>query len=384
MNMLRMTGVANNAALDFLSRYGDGERRRVLMTLDAVGGVWRYAVELARGLRPHGVEVVFAGLGPKPSREKVEEIKPLGDVVWLDAPLDWMARDEGALAQIPSTLARLAEEEGADLLHLNLPTQAAGLDTRRPVVAVSHSCMVTWWNAVHGTSLPGEWDWIKRLNTAGMARADAVVSPSGSYAQALVRCYGEQPLLHVVHNGISAFLQGGEKEHFVFGAGRWWDEGKNARALDRAAAKISWPIILAGADVSPSGQKTRLSRVRLLGEIPHRKVLAQVRQAAIVVSPSLYEPFGLAALEGARAGAALVLSDIPTYRELWSEAALFFDPHDPDSLAEAVNRLVKDESLRLEMGARALARSRRFTPDVQARRMAELYRDLTDAPVARA
>jgi glycosyltransferase involved in cell wall biosynthesis len=79
-----------------------------------------------------------------------------------------------------------------------------------------------------------------------------------------------------------------------------------------------------------------------------------------------------------------VLSDIPTYRELWSEAAIFFDPRDPGALAEAVNRLAADAGLRAEMGARALARSRRFTPDVQARRMAELYRQLVGEPAEEA
>ena len=51
-------------------------------------------------------------------------------------------------------------------------------------------------------------------------------------------------------------------------------------------------------------------------------------RAAIFVSSSVYEPFGLAVLEAAGSGAALVLSDIPTFRELWDEAALFAPPGD--------------------------------------------------------
>ena len=105
-----------------------------------------------------------------------------------------------------------------------------------------------------------------------------------------------------------------------------------------------------------------------------------MRRAAALVSPSLYEPFGLAALEGARAGAPLVLANIATYRELWSEAALFFDPHDPDDLAHALDRLASDADLRTSLGASALARSRRYTPDVQARAMNEIYDTLVDQP----
>src|SRR5690606_8886860 len=133
--------------------------------------------------------------------------------------------------------------------------------------------------------------------------------------------------------------QGTEKEPFIFAAGRWWDEGKNARVLDAAAANTVWPLLLAGAARGPNSQQVQILRARHVGELPHAQVLDHMRRAGIVVSPSLYEPFGLAALEGARAGAALVLSDIPTYRELWSDAAVFFDPHDPDALSSAINTL---------------------------------------------
>lgn len=369
-----------SAPVDLFARHVRAQQLRVLMTVDAVGGVWRYAMELARGLMAHDVGIVFAGLGPQPSPEQAEEAGRLGRLVWLDEPLDWIAPDEASLKGLPEKLCRLASEEGADLLHLNLPSQAAEMDTRLPVLVVSHSCVVTWWNAMRSGRLPAEWAWMKRQNAAGMKRADAVVAPSGSHAQALGRCYGDQPRISVVHNTISAFLQGMEKEPFVFAAGRWWDEGKNARVLDEAAARISWPVTMAGSAAGPNGQEVVISHANHLGEIPHAKVLAQVRRAGIVASPSLYEPFGLAALEGARAGAALVLSDIPTYRELWNEAATFFDPHDPEALVAAINKLSADGQLRAEMGALALARSRRFTPDVQAGRMAELYGQLVEAP----
>lgn len=303
----------------------------------------------------------------------------LGRLIWLEEPLDWIAPDEEALKNLPEKLARLAEETGADLMHLNLPSQAARLRTHLPVLVVSHSCVATWWHTMRREPLPRNWQWIKRQNAEGMARADAVVTPSGSHAQAVGECYGEQPGLAIVHNAISAFLQTGEKEPFVFAAARWWDEGKNVRILDEAAARTAWPVVMAGATAGPGGQEASVSNARCLGEIPHREVLRRAQRAGIVVSPSLYEPFGLSVLEGARAGAALVLSDIPTYRELWSEAAVFFDPHDPEALGKAIDLLAADPQLRSEMGTRALARSRRFTPDVQAARMAELYRQLASS-----
>ncbi|MGN6778820.1 MAG: glycosyltransferase family 1 protein, partial [Rhizobium sp.] len=61
--------------------------RTVLMTVDAVGGVWRYAMDLAKGLQRFGVNTVFAGLGPSPSSEQEQEAIAIGPLVWLDAPL---------------------------------------------------------------------------------------------------------------------------------------------------------------------------------------------------------------------------------------------------------------------------------------------------------
>jgi glycogen(starch) synthase len=68
-----------------------------------------------------------------------------------------------------------------------------------------------------------------------------------------------------------------------------------------------------------------------------------MRESAMYIAASLYEPFGLAPLEAALAGCALVLSDIPSFHEVWADAAVFFDPHDAQGLACAVHRLAADQ-----------------------------------------
>src|SRR3954447_21258042 len=102
---------------------------RVLMTIDAVGGVWRYGVDLARGLGAEGIVSRLAVCGPAPSRAQQQECCELRNVsvVWTGLPLDWMAEDAAELDDVAGTLAAMACDWGADLLHLNLPSQAAGL-----------------------------------------------------------------------------------------------------------------------------------------------------------------------------------------------------------------------------------------------------------------
>jgi glycosyltransferase involved in cell wall biosynthesis len=347
--------------------------RHILMTLDAVGGVWRYAMDLASQMRPMGFRFTFAGLGPPPDAAQREEAKRLGRLLWLEAPLDWLVEDERALDAIPPQLAALVAAERVDLVHLNLPSQAAGLVLDVPVVVVSHSCVVTWFRAVRGTVVPAEWAWQQRRNRSGFDNAALVLSPSHSHASLLQSSYGPIPNLRVVYNGSRPSPGSATKDPFILAAGRWWDDGKNAALLDSAAPSVDWPVVLVGHNRGPAGQYTSLSHVDHRGQCPHGEVRALMARAAIICSPSVYEPFGLAPLEAAAAGSALVLADNPTYRELWDGTALFAAPDDPSALADALNRLCRDFDLRMELGQRARVRARRFSVEAQARAMNDVY-----------
>lgn len=357
---------------------------RVLMTVDAVGGVWRYAMEMGGALRQFGVETVFAGLGPRPGPEKVAEAEATGELAWLDAPLEWMVTDPRDLAALPELLARTAETRRVDLLHLNAPAHAANLDTGLPTAVVSHSCVVTWWRAMRATTLPEQWRWQRECNQAGFDRADVVVSPSRSHAELLRRCYRSLPDVEVVPNavGLQPLDKWADKEQFVLAAGRWWDEGKGGRTLDAAAASAVWPVKMAGPLSTAGGQELRLEHAESCGELSYGDTVSLMRRAGILASPSLYEPFGLAALEGALSGCALVLADIPTYRELWSDAAFFFEPGNPECLAVAINRLAGEPRLRRQMARAAGTRAAQFAPEKQAQEMAQLYARLRE-PVAK-
>ena len=355
---------------------------RVLMTLDAVGGVWRYAMDLARGLRAEGVETVFLGFGPSPSPALRAEAEAVGALDWEDAPLDWLAEGPEALARVPDLVARAARRHGADLLHLNLPSQAAGIETDRPVLVVSHSCVATWFRAVRGTGLPPGWEWQGDLNARGLARARVAVAPSRAHADALLACYGRIPGLRVVHNATRATEERAPERPFLLASGRWWDEGKGGATLDAAAALTDWPVRLLGPLTGANGTTLAPAHALPDGELPHPEAVALMRGAGVFVSPSLYEPFGLAVAEAARMGLPLVLSDIATFRELWDGAALFFPPRDAEALARAANRLAADPAERRRLGAAARERSRRFTLEAQARAMRDVYETLARTPLA--
>jgi glycosyltransferase involved in cell wall biosynthesis len=140
---------------------------------------------------------------------------------------------------------------------------------------------------------------------------------------------------------------------------------------------------MAGSVSGPNGQYRALRHARHIGELPHAEILQHMARSAIVASPSCYEPFGLAPLEAAQAGAALVLAEIPTYRELWDEAALFAPADDAEAFADAMNRLASDDALRHEYGVRARERSARYTLEAQAAAMQSIYDHLLHPAAAR-
>jgi glycosyltransferase involved in cell wall biosynthesis len=345
------------------------------MTVDAVGGVWRYAMDLASALHQRGTGVVFACLGPAPSAAQRSEAEAIGRFFHLDAPLDWTAQDETDLAAVPGLIAGLAARTGVDLIHLNLPSQAASLRTDLPVVVVSHSCVVTWFRAVRGTGVPSGWEWQQRLNQHGFDAADMVVAPSRSHAGLLTECYREVRNVHVVYNSVRPLPGSPVHLPFIIAAGRWWDEGKNARTLDQAALGSHWPIHMAGNQRGPNGQFQPIESAIVHGELAGSELRQLMASASIFVSPSIYEPFGLAPLEAASSGLPLVLSDIPTYRELWDGAALFANPTNPNDFQGLLNHLSSDEELRADLGAKALTRAKTFTAERQLDAMLTVHAD---------
>jgi glycosyltransferase involved in cell wall biosynthesis len=342
--------------------------RRVLLTLDAVGGVWQYALDLAAALGQHSITCLLAGFGPEPTpaqRAACAAI-PNATLVWTGAPLDWMVAEEAALDPASAALTTLAQDWGAELLHLNLPSQASRLPPGLPVIVASHSCVPSWWQAVRGTPLPAEWRWQWRRNRLGFDRADAVLAPSASHGAALRAVYGAMPTLRVVFNTAQSVPSAGAaREKIILAAGRWWDEAKNGAVLDAGAPAVPWPVVLAGPLQGPNGAHIRFANVHTTGSLPGEEVRALMRRAAIFAAPSRYEPFGLAVLEAALSGAALVLADRPGFRELWHDAALFLPPEDPAAWAAAFTTLAADPASREALARRGWQRAQDFTPQRQ-------------------
>jgi glycogen(starch) synthase len=349
--------------------------RRVLMTADTVGGVWTYALELARELGDFGVEVALATMGALPSREQYEEARRLPNLSLFKSEfkLEWMGEPWRDVRAAGEWLLHLERRLAPEVIHLNNYPQGA-LPWAAPKVVVGHSCVLSWWRAVKGEPAPRAWDCYRREVARGVRAADFVVAPSRAMLEALDEHYGPLHARRVITNGRAAQeFAPATKEDFVLTAGRLWDEAKNVGALARVAPRLPWPVYVAGEEKHPDGRAAQFENVRLLGKLSCASLASWMARASVYALPARYEPFGLSALEAALSGCALVLGDIASLREVWGDAALFVAPGDEEALEAALRELMNDHALRRTSAERARHRAAQFTPRRMARGYLEVY-----------
>ncbi len=113
--------------------------------------------------------------------------------------------------------------------------------------------------------------------------------------------------------------------------------------------------------------------VRFFGFVPDETLASLYRLASVFVFPSLYEGFGLPPLEAMASGTPVITSNVSSLPEVVGDAALLIDPYEPESIADAMRRVLTDASLRDHLRERGLARVRDFSWDRSVRRVREIY-----------
>lgn len=347
----------------------DGERQpSILLTADTVGGVWTYAVELARALGPLGIAVHLATMGGPVRSHQRDAIEQLPHVRLHESrfALEWMPDPWREVDAAGGWLLALERRLQPQLVHLNQFAFGA-LPFAAPTLLVAHSCVPSWWRAVHGTPAPAAWDTYRSRVAAGLRGAGQVAAPTAAMLAALHAEHDFDADGLVLPNGRDPSLFPiAAKQPFVFAAGRLWDEAKNLAALQAVAPRLPWPVCVAGSCAHPDGRERRPAGVQSLGELAPRDVAAQMACASIYALPARYEPFGLSVLEAALSGCALVLGDIPSLREVWGDAAVFVPPDDTQALEDALRHLIARPDQRSRLAGAAHRRALRFSPRAMA------------------
>lgn len=354
----------------------------VLMTSDTVGGVWTYTQELVSGLVRQGIRVTLVSLGALPRPEQIVWIQnfPGLDHRPTSYRLEWMQSPERDVEESREYLEAVVQEVRPDLLHFNQYCYGT-VSPELPRIVVAHSDVVSWWVAVHGEEpADSQWmRWYRDAVTSGLSRANIVVAPSQWMLDTLHNYYPRPRFGVVIHNGRDPALFASDvpKENRVLSVGRLWDAGKQVSLLfhqDQSA-----PLCIVGSQKEPgeiNGRSaTEMARhgVSWLGEQSQPQLRDLYGGASIYAATSRYEPFGLAAVEAAFSRCALIMNDIPVFRELWGESAYYFRQNDGKDLSRSIRSLSIDPELRRRYANSAYERA---CQSFSAERMIEQYKSL--------
>ena len=226
--------------------------------------------------------------------------------------------------------------------------------------------------------------WLHNLLVAVLGRtARDVMTVSAFSRDELARWFGlsRQDILVGREGGEHAVLaaddaavlqrHGLQAGRYILGVGSV-KPNKNYGLLGRAMRLLPdypLPVAIVGArDIGIFNDDTVLpDSFRFLGFVPDAELSALYRQAAWVVFPSLYEGFGLPAIEAMAHGCPVLAARAASIPEVCGDAALYFDPHDAADLARTLQRVLHEPGLREDLLTRAPSRLDRYNWRANAR-----------------
>jgi len=361
----------------------------VLVTADTMSGSWTYTRELVAGLVTRGVRVTLVSFGEIPMPEQTAWMEHLHGLDYRPTAfrLEWMQEAEDDLPESSAFLEGLVRELRPNVLHLSQFCYG-DLPVNVPRVVMAHGDLVTWRDAVQDrTPRRGPTKWYRDTAVRGIAGADAVVAPSAWMLDRVSAAYIRPLRGEVIYPGRNPIFFNPyiSKEDSVLAVGRLVDAGKQVFLLTQhehpvpvcivgSEQTVAVPRIPIRADVKIAVAETP---VAICGAQTEAQLRALYSRSAIFAATARYDPLGIQALEAAFSRCALVANDIPSFREVWGDAAFYFRTNDAASLAESIRRLNGDRAMRRAYAELAYTRAReRFTSKRMIEDYLSLYRGL--------
>jgi glycosyltransferase involved in cell wall biosynthesis len=296
----------------------------------------------------------------------------------------WSLQDGGRAPEVwweQVTLPAQLRSRGASLVH----SPDSFLPLRRPCpgVVTIHDL---GFEAIRG-EIGGLTGWKYRALLPRSARsAERVICPSQFTADDVVARYGVDPTRVTVVPEAPALATSTTEPPpgpYLLAAGDLRPK-KNLELLIESFRGlhddgIPHRLVLAGADI---GQATALRRlageapVELPGFVSDDQLDALIRGADALIVPSVYEGFGLVALDAMARGCPVLLAKAGALPETGGDAAAYFDPRDAGDLAVAIRGIVEDQAWRERLSAAGRERAAEFSWEATARATIAVYEEL--------
>lgn len=367
------------------------------------GGTAAHVDGLSRALAANGHDVVVMTT-THPGTDRIADIAGPVRVVRAVADLPWLSKTDPvartasanhAFAKLGSSLPDLLDGWEPDVVHghdwrMGWSADALSARFNVPFILTMHGIE----QVRHGGHLPpGVPSDINSIEWWLAFQADRLISPTRFMANQLVSSFELPPeTVARVPNGIDPNLwlvEGDtpvEREQMVLSWGRvQFEKGFQVLARSMTSVRARVP----GVQCTIAGRGSYLPElqaqidvegvsdcVHVTGFLNDTELRHLTRRAGCVVIPSLYEPFGLVALEALAAGAPLVVARTGGLAEMieGTDAGLTFEPGRPDDLADCIERVLTDQFLADELtrNARELI-ERNYSWDAIATATARVY-----------
>lgn len=138
-------------------------------------------------------------------------------------------------------------------------------------------------------------------------------------------------------------------------------------------------LVCVGGNAFSGNERNMLKSIRnrILQVNADDKDLAYLyRHAVEFVFPSKYEGFGIPIVEAFSCYCPVVLSNASCFPEIAKDAALYFDPDDVEDMADKMERVIIDDTLRKRLIRKGYSRSKLFTWEKNAREMYQIYHSI--------
>lgn len=122
-------------------------------------------------------------------------------------------------------------------------------------------------------------------------------------------------------------------------------------------------------------QKGLQDKVMLTGYKKPRELSAIFARSTAYISPSLSEGFGIPGLNAMASQILLICSNIPTFKEIYGDAAVYFDPNDSSDIANKIKRVLSDEKLRDDLIKKGLDQVRKYSWLKMAQQTLKVYEE---------
>ncbi|MEK7508419.1 MAG: glycosyltransferase family 1 protein [Patescibacteria group bacterium] len=293
-------------------------------------------------------------------------------------------------------LPALIKKSRVDLMHW--PHWNVPFFYRGPFVVTIHDLILIHYPSRVSSTLGPVTYWLKYLVFRfilwhAIVRAKKIITPSEFTKKDILKHFSvPADKIVVTYEGVGEFMAGDDKlspavkKPYMLYVGVAYPHKNLAGLMD--AFKIfyekyskEYNLILAGPD-NYFYRKLKYPRlfggqaISYIGFVSDSELRALYKNASLYVFPSLYEGFGLPGLEALSFGLPVVAAGNSCLPEILGEAALYFDPRDPEEMARVISQALKDGNLRVTLAQKGAKQLGRYQWKKCAQETLQIYKNV--------